>query len=264
MSNPTPPPGYRPVHPMPAASEPSMEHANGRDRNVERTSTIPVRSPHNAPTHTQRPTANTPSPPARQPAASPRPTPPPRRDPEPIAYESTPHEPPPQTAPTAGNSLSGKRSQLIAKARRLRSATVEPTYDGLSNDDFDVPPIGGKPSHGKGQQLLVRLGVPLGVLALGTGIAFAVGVNQGSSRIPASGAISQDEALRFRLSAFPVEQAAAFGQRYLDICLTRPAGADVGAARIRTEALARMATSGTDSGCGYSGTATAEPRNRGT
>lgn len=264
MSNPTPPPGYRPVHPMPAASEPSMEHANGRDRNVERTATIPVRSPHNAPTHTQRPTANTPNSPARQPAASPRPTPPLRRDPEPIAYESTPHEPPPQTAPTAGNSLLEKGSSLAAKARRLRASTAEPAYDGRSNDDFDVPAIGGKPSHGKGRQLLVRLGIPLGVLALGTGIAFAVGVNQGSSRIPASGAISQDEALRFRLSAFPVEQAAAFGQRYLDICLTRPAGADVGAARIRTEALARMATSGTDSGCGYSGTATAEaaePRN---
>ncbi|MDH6284589.1 conjugal transfer protein [Prescottella agglutinans] len=121
-----------------------------------------------------------------------------------------------------------------------------------------MPPIGGKPSFGKSQQVLVRLGVPLGVLALGTGIAFAVGVSKGSSRVPAAGAISQDEAVRFRLSAFPVEQAAVFGQRYLNVCLSQPAASDVAAARTRTETLALMATSGTDPGCGYSATATAD------
>ncbi|WP_458682754.1 conjugal transfer protein [Prescottella equi] len=156
----------------------------------------------------------------------------------------------------AANAL-GKAGSVWGRVRG-RGPRPQPTYDGHANEDFDVPPVGGKPSFGKSQQILVRLGIPLGALALGTGIAFAVGVSQGSSRVPAAGAISQDEALRFRLSAFPVDQAAVFGERYLDVCLTQPAASDVSGARVRSEVLAQMATSGTDPGCGYSATATAD------
>lgn len=157
----------------------------------------------------------------------------------------------------AAANVLGKAGSVWARVRG-RDPRPQPTYDGHADEDFDVPPVGGKPSFGKSQQILVRLGIPLGALALGTGIAFAVGVSQGSSRVPAAGAISQDEALRFRLSAFPVDQAAVFAERYLDVCLTQPAASDVSGARVRSDVLAQMATSGTDPGCGYSATATAD------
>ena len=167
-------------------------------------------------------------------------------------------QPAPVPKSATGNSLRDRGGAALSKLRGRKTQSEAPRYDGTSADDFDVPPVGGRPSFGKGQQWALRLGIPAGVLLVAAGAAFAFGVSTGSSRVPAAGAISQDEAVRFRLSAFPVEQASVFGQQYLNVCLTRPAASDTTAIRSRTEVLARMATSGTEAGCGYSGTSTAE------
>ncbi|WLF51318.1 conjugal transfer protein [Rhodococcus opacus] len=263
MSAPTPPPGYRPVHPLPPV--PGYTTA---DADPPTASTPPATTPH-APPVPDRRLASRPMPPAVDagtsgavPRTQERPTPPrpaPSREPagprpEP-AYTAQPDTPPTKGKKT-GNSLRGRATAAFSAVRGERESA--PHYDGTTNDDFDVPPIGGHPSHTKSRQWAVRLGIPVGVLLLAAGTTFAVGVNIGSSRVPAEGAISQNEALRFRLSSFPVEQAAVFGQQYLNVCLTRPAASDTVAVRTRTEVLARMATSGTESGCGYSGTSTAE------
>ncbi|MDJ0401250.1 conjugal transfer protein [Rhodococcus rhodochrous] len=197
-----------------------------------------------APRMQERPTRPRPAPPRAPTEPQPEP-----------AYTATPDTPPAKDKKT-GNSLRGRATAAFSAVRGDHEPA--PTYDGSANADFDVPPIGGRPSHTKSRQWAVRLGIPVGVLLLAAGTTFTVGVNIGSSRVPAQGAISQNEALRFRLSSYPVEQAAVFGQQYLNICLTRPAASDTAAVRTRGEVLARMATSGTESGCGYSGTSTAE------
>ncbi|MFI9507325.1 hypothetical protein [Nocardia sp. NPDC052566] len=101
----------------------------------------------------------------------------------------------------------------------------------------------------------MRLGIPVAVLVAVGGSLFTCGVNTGSHRVPAAGAISQEDALRFRLSTFPADTAAVFARRYLQTCLTHPAASDLAAARARLALLTQMATGGTDTGCGYTDTA---------
>lgn len=254
MSAPTPPPGFRPAHPLPPAAGASRSADLSADGSMAPAPSTPVAP---AASQQQRPGRPRPVPqrsaPARQAARPAAHAPVGERTSEPA---TTPPDSQPVTAKRSGNRLRGHAATALSAARGGRGP--EPRYDGSVDEDFDVPPIGGRPSYAKSQQWAVRLGIPVGVLLVAAGSAFAFGVNTGSSRVPAAGAISQDEALRFRLSSFPVEQAAVFGQRYLDTCLTRPAASDTTAARARAEVLARMATSGTSAGCGYSGTSTAE------
>ena len=232
-ATPKPPVGYRPAHPMPSEAETLVDLASPA-------------------------TASEPAVTARRRIG--------RRDSAPVAAkpvrDATPApSPAPSRRPAKTVAAKNRRTdRLSAFSTRFRRGT-KPATDEASRDvelvDFDVPRIGEKPSVGKSRQAMMRLGIPVaGLVAIG-GLALSCGVDIGSSRIPAAGAISQDEAVKFRLSSFPAEQAAMFGERYLEICLTQPPPTDSAGARARLDLLTQMATSGTDAGCGYSGTVTA-------
>lgn len=256
-ATPVPPVGYRPAHPMPAQRQRPPERSSAadavrsgadRDRNVrDRSAEEPVRDRF----ATDDP--NAPWPGTRKSSSA----------------EVVPDKPVKKVR-RKGRAKTRRADKLASFSARFRRSTEEPvddelpiTTEELERDDFDVPPIGGTPSVGKSRQAMMRLGVPMAILVTVGGGMYSCGVSTGSSRIPAAGSISQDEAVRFRLSSFPAEQAAAFGQRYLEICLSPPAGTDAASGRERLDLLAQMATSGTDTGCGYSGTVSAdavEPR----
>ena len=103
----------------------------------------------------ERPTRPRPAPP-RAPA-EPQPEP---------AYTATPDTPLANGKKT-GNSLRGRATAAFSAVRGDHEPA--PTYDGSANADFDVPPIGGRPSHTKSRQWAVRLGIPVGVLLLAAG-----------------------------------------------------------------------------------------------
>lgn len=262
---PPPPPGYRPAYPqafssapqptqaalppvVPAAPESPPDPAPQLTEPLDRNRTEPLERP-SPPRAVAVPAQPHPSPTAVAPPLRTAATPAPRR-PLPSVAIAKP-VPPART----------KQSRRGPFWRRHRTADDHPSLTGLGNDadpvlDLDIPRIGGKPSIGKSRQAMTRLGIPLGVLIVVGGMAFGCGVDVGSDRIPAAGAVSQDEALRFRLSSFPADMAAAFAQRYLQSCLTHPAATDPAAARARLALITQMSTGGTDPGCGHADSAT--------
>lgn len=80
------------------------------------------------------------------------------------------------------------------------------------------------------------------------GMTLIVGVVLGSSRVPSQGAISANEAEQYRLTTFPVQQAAAFGADYLRLCLTHGDRTQVAQ---RANALEAMSSPATATGCGW-------------
>jgi len=137
-------------------------------------------------------------------------------------YEVPPEEP---DAPKPKGQ--GRLSRLFHLAGTRGHSDTDDTpaityYDenGVPISAFDVTPPGAPPvsnTRQRGKRLVYAAG---GVMALTTVTGLLMGIVVGTSRIPAEGAISSEEAAAYNLSTFPVDSASAFATRYLETCLT--------------------------------------------
>jgi hypothetical protein len=113
---------------------------------------------------------------------------------------------------------------------------------------FEVPPAGSAPtiSHRMlGRRRLTILAAVVIAFSTFTGL---IGVTVGRSAVPSQGAVSVNEASAYRLSDLPVAAMAAFGQQYLQLCLTHGLQDQVTA---RSAILASMSTAGAGDDCGW-------------
>lgn len=150
---------------------------------------------------------------------------------------------------------------LIRKGRNLiRSggATTEALVDdipevfdenGAPIDHFPFPPAGKSPVISQRVWGGRRLQVVVAVSVVVAAIAAILGVYAGRSAVPAAGALSPEEVKAYRLSQLPVSAMAAFGQQYLQTCLTHNAYREQLPAREKL--LASMATGGSAQDCGW-------------
>ena len=75
------------------------------------------------------------------------------------------------------------------------------------------------------------------------------GVLWGRSAVPAQGQISPSEADTYHLSSYPAAAAAAFGEHYLNLCLTHPQyTTDI---EVRNKMMAGMEAPGVPANCGW-------------
>ncbi|MGW2424430.1 conjugal transfer protein [Streptomyces sp. NPDC001709] len=118
---------------------------------------------------------------------------------------------------------------------------------------FDVPKPGGRiPSGGSGGRrthvaLRATLLVTTCVLALGS--CSVMGLMVGVSSRTSSAALDASDAARYRLTDFPVQQAASFAEQYASLCLTYSPEQD----SERRAKLAQYASAGVDPECGWNG-----------
>lgn len=131
------------------------------------------------------------------------------------------------------------------------------TADGTPIGDFDVVAPGHAPSDGRGRRGVRALSLVIAsTIALST-VGIIGGVIMGRSAVPAEGQITAAEATNYNLSTFPVEAGAAFGEHYLNLCLTHPQyREDIDA---RNEMMLGMEAPGVPPNCGWEkgGSATA-------
>lgn len=93
-----------------------------------------------------------------------------------------------------------------------------------------------------------RLAFTVAVAAIVSALALGTGILWGRGAVPAAGMISNEEAAVFRLNTMPVAAMAAFGETYLDACLTHGNREEMAA---RAVTLARMSSGGATTGCGW-------------
>ncbi|MEU4931447.1 conjugal transfer protein [Streptomyces yokosukanensis] len=121
---------------------------------------------------------------------------------------------------------------------------------------FDVPKPGGRiPSGGSGGRrthvaLRATLLVTTCVLALGS--CGVMGLMVGVSSRTSDAALDEADAARYRLTDFPVQQAATLAEQYARLCLTYSPEKD----SVRRARLARYASAGVDPECGWNGQGT--------
>ncbi|MEU1824272.1 conjugal transfer protein [Streptomyces abikoensis] len=150
----------------------------------------------------------------------------------------------------------GKAAQREkAKAEKARAAKTDRSQAGRPaarpGDRFDVPRPGGRLSGGRGTHVAARM------TALVTGSLFALGIvgvmayNAGHPAPLATG-ITDDQVSKYRLTAYPVERAIAFADRYARLC----ANQNPDQAEQRRQAIARLSSSGVDTTCGWDGKGT--------
>lgn len=138
----------------------------------------------------------------------------------------------------------GRWSRLLNLAGTRGHSDTDDTPDvtyydenGVPITGFDVTPIGAPPVNSarkSGKRLVYAAGLVMGTTTV-MGLLFGLVV--GSSRIPAEGAISADEAAAYRLTTFPVDAASAFAARYLEACLTHGDSAQLQDRQARLESM---------------------------
>ncbi len=132
------------------------------------------------------------------------------------------------------------------KRRRGRAAAAE-----VPADLRQVPAPGGRYRGGRGRHVVVKtVAFLMFALLLAGGGVWAGAAGSRALQRPPVLTISEEEAARFDLDEFPVSGAAAFAQRYVELCLTSMAHQDADAEKARVAQLRAMATSGALTGCG--------------
>lgn len=120
--------------------------------------------------------------------------------------------------------------------------------NGVPVEHFPVPAIGKSPIITArvwgGRRLAFLVGIALFVAAF----AGSCGVYMGRSAVPAAGVISADERSTYRLTDLPAAAMSAFGQQYLQTCLTH---GDADQVKARAAALAAVTTGGVSGQCGW-------------
>ncbi|MFC9926962.1 conjugal transfer protein [Streptomyces sp. NPDC127190] len=153
-------------------------------------------------------------------------------------------------SPSASAPASASMSASADKASATEAAAPTPARA------FDVPKPGGRiPSGGSGGRrthvaLRATLLVTTCVLALGS--CGVMGLMVGVSARTTNAALDQSDAARYRLTDFPVQQAATFAEQYALLCLTYSPEKDSD----RRDKLAHYASAGVDPECGWNGQGT--------
>ncbi|MGV4986303.1 conjugal transfer protein [Streptomyces sp. NRAIS4] len=190
-----------------------------------------------APAPAPAPTPATPAVPAPVSATNPSAAEPPAGAPASVA--APPSTSAPASTPTPA---SGAEAPSAAGAKAASPART-----------FDVPKPGGRiPSGGSGGRrthvaLRATLLVTTCVLALGS--CSVMGLMVGVSSRTSSAALDASDAARYRLTDFPVQQAASFAEQYASLCLTYSPEQD----SERRAKLAQYASAGVDPECGWNG-----------
>ncbi|MEV8335603.1 conjugal transfer protein [Streptomyces niveus] len=99
--------------------------------------------------------------------------------------------------------------------------------------------------------MAARMAALLTVCVVALGTVGVLGYTAGKPSPVASGITAQESA-KYRLTPFPVERAVAFADRYARLC----ANQNPEQAEQRRQALARLASSGVDTACGWDGKGT--------
>lgn len=127
---------------------------------------------------------------------------------------------------------------------------IPPLFDenGAPVENFTVPAIGKSPVVTSRVWGGRRLAFLIAVVTVMSAFFGLVGVMYGRSAVPADGAISANEATQYRLTSLPLQAMSAFGQQYLQTCLTHGDASQVAA---RAKLLASMSTGGPSPSCGW-------------
>lgn len=157
--------------------------------------------------------------------------------------------------PAASGEPAGRMGRMLNRLGSLGrtdddEAPKVQLYDeaGVPVTDMEVVKSGaplGSSNKRRGTRILTAV---IATMCAVGGMFLIVGVVLGSSRVPSQGAISASEAEQYRLSTFPVEQAAAFGADYLRLCLTHGDRTQVAQ---RANALEAMSSPVTATSCGW-------------
>ncbi|WP_234386737.1 conjugal transfer protein, partial [Streptomyces scabiei] len=116
--------------------------------------------------------------------------------------------------------------------------------------DFDVPKPGGRaPADGRRTHVALRATLLITTCVFALGSCGVMGLVVGASSGSVSAGLDADDAAKYRLTDFPTRQAATFAEQYALLCMTYSPEKETG----RRENLARFASSGVDSECGWSG-----------
>lgn len=154
-----------------------------------------------------------------------------------------------------------KRSSKREKTTPAPAQVVTVTEVAATAETFTVPPPGGNSSimGGRIRSWVIRLVLLIAPLVMVGGLAYSCGaVVAASSQSSSRADLIAAQADRWHLSTFPVQQAAAFGQTYLTLCLTHPPPSVAAALAGRLRAMAAMTSAGVSSGCGWDGTGAAQ------
>jgi len=180
-----------------------------------------------------------------------------------------------QTASAAATKPNGqkagrpKRWRWIPRKKNGNGKKPEPPTESASSappaapaspaqvEHFSISPPGRKNSImvGRIRSWVIRLVLLTTPMVMIGGLAYSCGSVVASSSESASWQnLIAAQADTWHLSTFPAQQAAAFGQTYLTLCLTHPKLSDDAALAGRLQALAAMTSAGVSSGCGWDGT----------
>lgn len=155
----------------------------------------------------------------------------------------------------------GKKKTSNEKAIRAPAEVVTMSKAPTVAETFTVPTPGGKTSvmGGRIRSWVIRLMLLIAPMVTVAGLAYSCGsVVAASSQSSLREDLIAAQADRWHLSTFPVQQAAAFAQTYLTLCLTHPQPNNSVALTGRLQALAAMTSAGVSSGCGWDGTGGAQ------
>jgi len=181
-----------------------------------------------------------------------------------------------QTTPAAATQPNGqkagrpKRRRWIPRKKNGNGKKPEPPTESASSappaaaanpaqvgNFITISPPGRKNSImvGRIRSWVIRLVLLTTPMVMIGGLAYSCGSVVASSSESASRQnLLAAQADTWHLSTFPAQQAAAFGQTYLTLCLTHPKLSDNAALAGRLQALAAMTSAGVSSGCGWDGT----------
>ncbi|WP_328506528.1 conjugal transfer protein [Streptomyces sp. NBC_00391] len=158
-------------------------------------------------------------------------------------------------APAVGNQTltPGTRSSAPAAPATATPTGVPPaptTARPRPARDFDVPKPGGRAAAGgRRTHVALRATLLITTCVFALGSCGVMGLVVGASSGSVSAGLDADDAAKYRLTEFPTQQAATFAEQYALLCMTYSPETEAD----RRANLARYASSGVDSECGWSG-----------
>lgn len=173
----------------------------------------------------------------------------------PPAASAVTHAPHSPQAPAVSNQTltPGTRagtSAAPAPATATRAASAPGTAKPRPARDFDVPKPGGRAAAGgRRTHVALRATLLITTCVFALGSCGVMGMVVGASSGSVTAGLDADDAAKYRLTEFPTQQAATFAEQYALLCMTYSPETESD----RRENLARYASSGVDSECGWSG-----------
>ncbi|MEI5526566.1 conjugal transfer protein [Streptomyces brasiliscabiei] len=170
----------------------------------------------------------------------------------PPAASTVAHAPQAPQAPAADNQthLGTRPGTSAAPAPVTVGGTAPTAARPRPARDFDVPKPGGRaPAGGRRTHVALRATLLITTCVFALGSCGVMGMVVGASSGSVTAGLDSDDAAKYRLTEFPTQQAATFAEQYALLCMTYSPETEAD----RRENLARYASSGVDSECGWSG-----------